>query len=56
MICPLSSRQVKYKNNLNQSYDFVRLIFYFIGNSDFWIRGKSSPADRTYVKSTGEWT
>ena len=32
------------------------LIFYFIGNSDFWIRGKRSPADRTYVRSTGEWT
>ena len=31
-------------------------LFYFIGNSDFGIRGKSSPADRTYVKSTGEWT
>ena len=28
----------------------------FIGNSDFWIRGKRSPADRTYVRSTGEWT
>ena len=34
----------------------LRFFFYFIGNSDFWIRGKSSPADRTYVKSTGEWT
>ena len=22
----------------------------------FWIRGKRSPAGRTYVKSTGEWT
>ena len=31
-------------------------LFYFIGNSDFWIRGKRSPADRTYVRSTGEWT
>ena len=28
--------------------------YFFIGNSDFWIRGKS-PADRTSIKSTGEW-